>query len=154
MKRKKILLLVAITLVFILSVGFVSCGSDNDDVTVNTQLIGLWKTSMGSSNWKYILLQNDGNMYYGGNAENIDREVTVSMEPVVNGNTPNSSVIVGDKKAPNAHWSYNDSEQTISMYTDNGYYAFTYKVNMSVDGKSWAGYDSASGRTYSFIKVE
>ena len=59
-----------------------SCGSDDDDVSVKVQLIGPWKTSMGSSNWKYIKL-----------------------------------------------------------------------VTMAVDGNSWAGYDSASGKTYAFTRT-
>lgn len=134
-------------------ISITSCGSDDDDVSVKVQLIGLWKTSMGSSNWKYIKLDSDGVMYYGSNAENIDREVSVEMSPVVNGNTPETKVTVGEKKSPYAHWSYNEKEQTISMYRDDGYYAFTYKVTMAVDGNSWAGYDSASGKTYAFTRT-
>ena len=41
------------------------------------------------------------------------------------------------------------------MYTEDGYYAYTYKVSMTTDGNSWAGYDSMNNtKTYSFIKIK
>jgi len=128
-----------------------ACGGD-DELSTRQQLVGLWKTSMSSSNWKYIKLLNNGGMYYGSSAEYIDYEVTSWISSGPNGTTSGSTV--GDKKAPNAHWSYNESAQTISMYTDDGYYSFTYRVSMANDAKSWAGYNEKSGTTYSFIRME
>jgi len=53
----------------------------------------------------------------------------------------------------NAHWAFNETTNSISMYTGDGYYAFTYKVTMNDDHNSWVGVDSA-GRTYTFIRVK
>ena len=55
---------------------------------------------------------------------------------------------------PVAKWTFNETDQTISMFTDDGYYAYTYKVSMSEDGKSWAGFDQGNNKTYSFTKLD
>ena len=52
----------------------------------------------------------------------------------------------------NAYWAFDEASQTISMYTKDGYYAFTYKVVMSDGFNSWAGVDLVNGRTYSFVR--
>lgn len=116
---------------------FTSCG-DDDEVSVGQQLVGVWKTSMDYSNWKCIELKSDGSLVYG---------LGITDD--------------GEIKYPNyfsgGHWIYDDTEHTISMFTADGYYAFTYKVNMAKDGKSWTGYTTnSSGRTqtYTFIKVK
>jgi hypothetical protein len=51
----------------------------------------------------------------------------------------------------NAYWAFDETSQSISMYTEDGYYAFTYKVVMNNDLKSWVGIDS-NGKTYTFVK--
>ena len=43
------------------------------------------------------------------------------------------------------------------MFTDDGYYTYTYKVNMADDGNSWAGYttsSSGSTKTVSFVRLQ
>ena len=53
----------------------------------------------------------------------------------------------------NAHWAFDETTNSISMYRDDGYYAFTYKVTMNDDHNSWVGVDS-KGATYTFTRVE
>lgn len=134
-KTHGLLILVVIALPLMLS-----CSSDDgSEDSVKHKLIGIWKTSMSSSNWKVIQLKSDGSLQY-------------SMWVKSNGEIWGYS-----KEGTDAHWSYNETEQTISMYSDNGYYSYTYKVNMSDDGNSWAGYtisSNGSTKTVSFIKIE
>lgn len=140
MKKKYFWNLMTILMVT-LSLGFASCGSDDDEnVRVQQQLVGIWKTSMSSSNWRCIELESNGTLHY-------------SMYIKDNGEIYYSSWAESEK----AHWTYNESDQTISMFTDDGYYAYTFKVNMADDGKSWAGiYTNSKGgtETYSFVKVD
>lgn len=117
------------------------CGDDGDGSSnsgdIKAQLVGIWKTSMSSSNWKYIKLEPNGTLIYAQSINNLQEKIGYAS------------------MYNNAFWSYNASDNTISMYTDDGYYAFTYKVNMAADGKSWAGYTTSNNsKTYTFIKVE
>ena len=114
------------------SISFTSCGSD-DEPSVREQLVGVWKATMSSSNWKVIELKADGILEY-------------SVQIKDDGSIAYSSI--SDK----AHWIYNESDQTITMYTEDRYYNFIYVVSMANDGNSWNGHDSSSGKTYSFIK--
>lgn len=52
----------------------------------------------------------------------------------------------------NAHWIFDEATQTISLYTDSGYYTYTYRVTMNEDNKSWIGKDE-KGRTYVFTRI-
>ena len=122
------------TVVAMLSVSFVSCGGDdNEKKSVKQKLVGVWKTSMSSSNWRCIELESDGTLHY---------DLSVSE----NGEIIYSSL---EETSPySAKWTYNETEQIISMYRDDGYYNYTYKVNMSDDGNSWVGYKpNGSGNT-------
>ena len=114
-----------------------ACSNDDDSKSVRQQLVGVWKTSMSSSNWKQIELVSDGTLHYG---------LKINSNGEYSYNSLDES----------SHWSYNESEQTISMYSDDGYYAYTYKVNMADDGNSWAGYEIKSDKTktYTFTRVE
>lgn len=130
MKKVRFLSLMLISV--LISACFVSCSSD-DDQSVRSQLVGLWETSMSSSNWRRIEIKADGTLLY-----------CVGLKD----GKPNYDDV------GSARWSFNEKDQTISMYTDDGYYAFTYKVSMATNGKSWAGYSESSGKTFSFTKIE
>ena len=133
MKRKVIMIILLLPISWLA----MSCSKNDDEKSVREQLVGVWETSMRSSNWKKIELVSDGTMHYN---------LYISSEGRYSYNSLDVS----------SHWSYNESEQTISMYSDDGYYAFTYKVNMAEDGNSWAGYEITSGntKTYTFTRVK
>ena len=111
---------------------FASCGSD-DEPSVRDKLVGVWKTTMTSSNWKNIELKPDGTLEY-----NLQIKEDGTME----------YVSFHDK----AYWIYNEADQTITMYREDRYYNYIYVVSMSNDGNSWNGHDTATGKTYSFIR--
>lgn len=120
----------------------VACGGDDDGGSggsVKSKLVGIWKTSMSSSNWKVIELKSDGTLVYN---MWVDKD---------------GEIWAYSSLGRSAYWSYNEQEQTISMYSESGYYAYTYKVNMSEEGKAWAGYklnSSGSSTTVSFVRLE
>lgn len=119
----------------------VSCGGNDDDdndVSVRQQLVGVWKTSMISSNWRLIQLESNGALHY---SMSTNSNGEISYDPLEGSNRI-------------ARWTFNEKDQTISMYTDDGYYAYTFKVSMGADGKSWAGYDMSNYKTYSFTKLD
>lgn len=133
MKRKVIMIMLLLPFTWLV----MACSNDDDSKSVRQQLVGVWKTSMSSSNWKQIELVSDGTLHYG---------LKINSNGEYSYNSLDES----------SHWSYNESEQTISMYSDDGYYAYTYKVNMADDGNSWAGYEIKSDKTktYTFTRVE
>ena len=140
MKKNKIW---SFKILVVLATIIIACGGNDNDNNgssnsgnIKAQLVGVWKTSM--SNWKYIKLEANGTLIFSGSIKDF-------KEKISNTSTNTSK----------AFWSYNGSENTISMYTDGASYAYTFKVNMAADGKSWAGYESGnSSKTYSFIKVD
>lgn len=120
------------------SISLSSCGSDDEPKNnVKQKLVGVWKTSMSSSNWKGIELVSDGTLHYN-----------LSIDS--SGNYSYSEL----DKNQSSHWIYNENDQTIFMYSDDGYYSYTYKVSMTEDGKSWTGYDQNTKKTYTFTKAE
>lgn len=133
MKRKVMMIMLLLPFTWLV----MACSNDDDSKSVRQQLVGVWKTSMSSSNWKQIELVSDGTLHYG---------LKINSNGEYSYNSLDES----------SHWSYNESEQTISMYSDDGYYAYTYKVNMADDGNSWAGYEIKSDKTktYTFTRVE
>ena len=142
------------------AIALLSCSKNNEDEVPNVKksLIGAWKTSMSSSNWKTIFIKADGNLKYGYITKKDLEKYTYNEDDgtyyyyyVPEG----ESVGYGWSYDPssNAYWAYDEVGQTISMFTKDGYYAFTYKVVMSEDNNSWAGID-AKGNTYSFVKIE
>lgn len=141
MKMRKLLFKALLfTMVAILIVCFVSCGGD-DTKSVKKQLVGIWRTSMSSSNWRYIELESNGILHYG---------LWVSE---------NGEISYSDLEGTPSHsakWTYNDAEQIISMFTDDGYYNYNYKVNMSDDGNSWSGIkvngDGDKGFTFTRVR--
>lgn len=134
--RKKFGKYVILFVVATLCVSFISCSKDDED-SVRNQLVGFWYTSISSSNWRVIELKSNGVVYY-------------SLHLDENG-------IPLEDSTYKANWSYNDQEHTISMYTVDGYYTFTYTVNMASDGNSWAGYTTNSKgatTTVSFTRIK
>ena len=116
-----------------LCLSYSSCSKDDND-SVKDKLVGVWNTSMRSSNWKCIELKSNGDLSY---------EVKVD----------NDGYIQYSDLADEAHWIYDENEKIISMFTPDGYYSFSYTVNMASDGNSWTGIDS-SGKTVSFTRVQ
>ena len=143
MKISKIL---SIAILIVMATTIIACSGDDgngngngssNSGNIKAQLIGVWKTSMTNYDWKYIKLEANGKMLFAGSVK--------ELKELISNTSANST---------KAFWSYNGSDNTISMYTEGGYYAYTYKVNMAADGKSWAGYDSSnSSKTYTFIKI-
>ena len=143
MKISKIL---SIAILVVMATTIIACSGDDGNGSSNgssnsgnikAQLIGVWKTSMTNYDWKYIKLESNGTLLFSGSVK--------ELKELISNTSANST---------KAFWSYNGSDNTISMYTEGGYYAYTYKVNMAADGKSWAGYDSSnSSKTYTFIKI-
>jgi hypothetical protein len=139
MKKNKIWSFILV----LLATMIIACsGDDNNNSSssnggnIKAQLIGIWKTSMSDNNLRYIKLEANGKLLFSVSA--------TGLKEIINNTSSNSN---------KAFWSYNESENTISMYT-GGSYSYTCKVNMAADGKSWTGYDiSNSSKTYTFIKV-
>ena len=55
--------------------------------------------------------------------------------------------------APNAYWTYEEKTKVLSMYTEDGYYAFSFVITMNEDYKSFIAVNT-QGKEYTFIKVE
>lgn len=128
MKRIKDFNLYLFFVAIVLLLGFTSCSSGgDDDKSVSSQLVGAWKTSMTASNWRYILLEANGICYHAGSLDGIAQ------------------------KSEKANWAYNEAKQTISMYSDDGYYNYNLEVTMASDGNSWSG--KGNGRTSTFVRV-
>jgi hypothetical protein len=132
---------------------FNSCSKDEDsNSSVKNSLIGAWKTSMSSSNWRSIYIAPNGNLKYNYVTKEDLKKYTYDDKT----NTYHySSDGYGWTYDPNynAHWAFDETTNSISMYRDDGYYAFTYKVTMNDDHNSWVGVDS-KGATYTFTRVE
>ena len=125
---------------------FNSCSKDEDsNSSVKNSLIGAWKTSMSSSNWRSIYIAPNGNLKYS----------YVTKENLKYDEKTNTYYYYGGTYNPeyNAHWTFDETVNSISMYTDDGYYAYSYKVTMNDDHNSWVGVDS-KGNTYTFTRVE
>lgn len=167
---KKNLLVFLRTLLFAamvpsLSLILVSCdpesGNEDDgstsgatpELSVKTALIGAWNTSMESSNWQSINIEPNGTMKYGYmSAEELEEKGYVFDEEEGVYEKVDGMYRVTYNPLSNAYWAFDEVSHTISMYTENGYYAFTYKVIMNDDYNSWAGVNLISGKTYSFVK--
>ena len=132
---------------------FNSCSKDEEsNSSVKSSLIGAWKTSMSSSNWRSIYIAPNGNLKYNYVTKEDLKKYTYDDKT----NTYHySSDGYGWTYDPNynAHWAFDETTNSISMYRDDGYYAFTYKVTMNDDHNSWVGVDS-KGATYTFTRVE
>ncbi len=63
------------------------------------------------------------------------------------------SNIVAYNPEPNANWAFDDKTRTLSMFTDDGYYAYTFTITMSEDRNSFTGIDT-KGQTYTFVRAE
>lgn len=155
---KKYLLLSLTIILSILTLS--SCGNDNEEEkssnSIKKTLVGVWKTSMESSNWRYVYIRPNGVLYYDNNSPEFYEKYDFKWD-----NTKGEFIYVGnepDKFLPTAtpdgkaNWAYDESTQSISMYRDDGYYAYTYKVVMSDDSNSWAGVDK-NGKTFSFVRL-
>jgi hypothetical protein len=130
-----------------------SCSKDGEEsMSLKVCLVGAWKTSMESSNWKSINIEPNGTMKYGymSNKELEDQGYVYEEEEGVYHLISGIYHIVYNPQS-NAYWAFDETSQSISMYTEDGYYAFTYKVVMNKDFKSWVGIDS-NGKTYTFVK--
>ena len=141
MKKKDFLFKVLLlSVVAIFSVNFVSCGGDDETKSVKQKLVGVWKTSMSNSNWRCIELESNGTLHYGMSVSESGEISYSSLE-----GTSNHS----------AKWIYNEADQTISMFADDGYYNYNYKVNMSDDGNSWSGNKVSGGgdKNVAFTRV-
>lgn len=146
-----------ITTLFVGFLGLVllnSCSEDNEEpMSVKTAHIGAWNTSMESSNWKSINIESNGTMKYGYlSAEELEEKGYVyDAEEGIYKQIDGMYLVTYNPKS-NAYWAFDEASQTISMYTEDGYYAFTYKVVMNEGFNSWAGVDLVNGRTYSFVR--
>ena len=121
----------------------VACGDDDGGSggSIKSKLVGIWKTSINSSNWKCIEIKSDGT---------IRRDIFIQDDGTIHACSNYNSKI-------KTLWTYDEKEQVISMFTDDGYYTYTYKVNMADDGNSWAGYttsSSGSTKTVSFVRLQ
>jgi hypothetical protein len=133
---------------------FNSCSKDEEsNSNVKSSLIGAWKTSMSSSNWRSIYIAPNGNLKYNYVTKEDLKKYT--YDDKTNTYHYYSSDGYGWTYDPNynAHWAFDETTNSISMYRDDGYYAFTYKVTMNDDHNSWVGVDS-KGATYTFTRVE
>ena len=100
----------------------VACGGSDDETSVRDQLVGIWESNMLSSCWKCFKLEADGTVVY-------------DLHPKYNDNG-----ILENYHHHIASWVYIEEEKTIKMYTDDQYYSYTLKVDMSESGNSWTGY--------------
>ena len=153
MKRISIILIALFPILF-----FCSCSKDDNVVDPNSPqgikiaLIGAWRTSMASSNWKIISIRPNGELKYDYVTKENLKEYTFNENTNTYYYSKDGYAWEYDPKS-NAHWTYDESIQSISMYRDDGYYTFTYKVIMADDQKSWVGVDS-KGNNYTFVKIE
>lgn len=132
---------------------FFSCKSnDEGSSSVKSSLVGAWKTSIDSSPWKSIKINPNGKMRYGYVTKAALEKYTYNSETGTYIYSWDNCSVEYDP-SDNAFWTYNETTQTISMYREDGYYSFTYKVTMSDDKNSWVGVD-AKGKTYTFIRIE
>ncbi len=134
---KKTFRFVGLMLIAVMSFSFTACGGSDDEPSVRDQLVGIWKTTMSSSNWKLIELRSDGTIEY-------------SLQRKSDGSINYSSF----NNAKNTHWIYNENDKTIRMYRDDNYYNYIYVVSMNKDGDSWNGSDPSTGKIYSFERVK
>ena len=132
---------------------FNSCSKDEDsNSSVKNSLIGAWKTSMSSSNWRSIYIAPNGNLKYNYVTKENLKKYTYDEKT-------NTYYYLSDgygwtyNPEYNAHWAFDETTSSISMYTDDGYYAYSFKVTMNDDHNSWVGVDS-KGNTCTFTRVE
>lgn len=121
MKKKNLLHLLAIMMVAVLSVGFASCSSD-DDESVDSSIIGTWEdTNYIDGTWQWTFNSNGK-----GTCKVIDNTTyTFTFDFSFDGST---LIIKGEE----------DGER----YTD------TYSVSFSSDGKTMTWTEEYNGRTY------
>lgn len=119
-----------------------ACSSSDDDNSVKNQLVGVWKTTITSSNWKVIQLEANGKLHFG---------MKLDEDGVPHYSELESSTY------HEALWIYSEQDQIISLYSTDGYYSYTYKVSMSSDGKGWTGTPvsgSGSTKAVTFTRIE
>lgn len=153
MKVIKLSWLVVLLPLFILC----SCSSDDSVTSVKSSLIGVWKTSMQSSNWGTIAIHPNGKLKYDYLTKSQLEQYTFNSEKGTYYYqwTDKNGIIYGVEYDPNdnACWAFDEATQTISMYTESGYYSYSFKVVMNDDKNSWVGTD-AKGRTYTFKRIK
>lgn len=153
MKAIKLSWLVILLPLFILC----SCSSDDSATSVKSSLIGVWETSMQSSNWKTIAIHPNGKLKYDYLTKSQLVQYTYNSEKGTYCYqwTDKNGIIYGVEYDPNdnAYWAFDENTQTISMYTESGYYSYSFKVTMNDDKNSWLGTD-AKGRTYTFKRIK
>lgn len=130
---------------------FNSCGDNNneEDTSVKSALIGVWNTSLESSNWKTICILPHGRMkYHYVSQKELDEKYIYNEKDKLYWRGYDSY-----NPAPNAYWTYDAKTKVLSMYTDDGYYAYSFNITMNEDFKSFIAINT-QGKKYSFIKVE
>lgn len=134
-----------------------SCSKDddkNETLSVKNALVGAWETSMESSNWKSISIESNGKMKYGYmSPKELEENGWVYDEEKGIYELVEGMYYFTYSPKSNAYWAFDETTQSISMYTDDGYYAFTYRVVMNDDMKSWVGVDT-QGKSYTFVKAK
>ena len=144
-------------ILIVTSIGiFNSCSSDDSESSsIKSSLVGAWKTSMG---WKTIKINPNGSMKYDYLTKEQLKKYNYNKETGMYWYrwTDNDGCGYGIEYDPsdNAHWAFDETTQTISMYRDDGYYSYTYKVTMNDDKKSWVGIDISTNRTYTFTRID
>ena len=153
MKVIKLSWLVILLPLFILC----SCSSDDSVTSVKSSLIGVWKTSMQSSNWGTIAIHPNGKLKYDYLTKSQLEQYTFNSEKGTYYYqwTGKNGIIYGVEYDlnDNAYWAFDEATQTISMYTESGYYSYSFKVVMNDDKNSWVGTD-AKGRIYTFKRIK
>lgn len=101
MKRTKLVYLMAIMMVSMLSLGFVSCGSDDDDdVKITSPIVGTWKTGISSVNATVVF----------------NSDATVIWNSTINGKTKHDTgtydVSSGSDGIVKIYWTSSDVPET------------------------------------------
>ena len=132
---------------------FNSCSKDEDsNSSIKSSLIGAWKTSMSSSNWRSIYIAPNGNLKYNYVTKENLKKYTYDEKTNTYSYGSDGHFLIYHPEY-NAHWAFDETTSSISMYRDDGYYTYSFKVIMNDDHNSWVGVDT-KGNTCTFIRVE
>ena len=101
--KKNLFRLMALMMVAMLTIGFISCSKDDDDDDNSTSIVGTWKYQFGKNNYALLTFSQNGICNY---------------YEYDDGETDNES----------ASYTYSNSILKITFYQENRYYTETIKV--------------------------
>lgn len=158
MKKYLLLFFLIVSTIITLS----SCSSSNDvdpksPEGIKSALVGVWKTTMSSSNWRTIYIMPGGKLKYEYITKDKLKNYTYNKETGLYTyeweDELGETYVYKYDPSPDGYWTFDNNTQSIYMYSNDEYYKYAYKVVMNDDQNSWVGTNNKD-RIDTFTRIE